>query len=124
MTSSAVDPFAEFIAAYPPEVRQLAVLARVLIKDVIPNAIEQYDAPAKLIAYGYDRTYKGLVCAIALQKTYVNVMFAKGASLPDPAGLLDGTGKRARHVKLRQPEDVARPGVRTLLESAVAAMEK
>jgi len=33
--------------------------------------------------------------------SHVNVGFFHGAALPDPAGLLEGTGKRMRHVKLR-----------------------
>lgn len=32
---------------------------------------------------------------------HANVGFFQGASLPDPGGLLEGTGKRMRHVKLR-----------------------
>lgn len=38
---------------------------------------------------------------------HVNVGFFHGASLADPAGLLEGSGKRMRHVKLRwgQPAD-------------------
>jgi hypothetical protein len=47
-------------------------------------------------------------------------MFAQGAELPDPAGLLTGTGKRARHVKIQRPADIEMPGVRALLEAAVA----
>ncbi len=88
----------------------------------MPDAIEQFDAPARLIAYGTDRTYRGLICGIALQKSYVNLMFARGAALPNPAGLLTGTGKRARHVKIQRPEDLASPALRALLEAAVAAM--
>jgi hypothetical protein len=38
--------------------------------------------------------------------SHVNVGFFQGASLPDPAHLLQGTGKRMRHVKLR-PETAA-----------------
>ena len=34
-------------------------------------------------------------------KAHVNVGFFHGASLPDPAGLLEGSGKYMRHVKLR-----------------------
>jgi hypothetical protein len=33
-------------------------------------------------------------------KDHVNVGFYRGADLADPAGLLEGTGKRMRHVKL------------------------
>ena len=40
---------------------------------------------------------------------HVNVGFFQGASLDDPAALLEGAGKRMRHVKLRwgEPVDVA-----------------
>jgi hypothetical protein len=43
---------------------------------------------------------------------HVNVGFYEGASLDDPAGLLEGGGKRMRHVKLRwgQPVDEAALG--------------
>lgn len=34
-------------------------------------------------------------------RSHANVGFFQGASLPDPAGLLEGTGKFMRHVKLR-----------------------
>ncbi len=41
--------------------------------------------------------------------THVNVGFFHGAALDDSAGLLEGTGKRMRHVKVRfgQPVDSA-----------------
>ena len=48
-------------------------------------------------------------------KAHANLGFARGASLPDPAGLVEGTGKNLRHVKVRKPEDVDRPGMRELL---------
>jgi hypothetical protein len=40
---------------------------------------------------------------------HVNVGFFQGAALPDPAGLLEGTGRFMRHVKLRpgRPTDAA-----------------
>jgi hypothetical protein len=34
-------------------------------------------------------------------KAHVNVGFFRGAEIADPAGLLDGTGKFMRHVKIR-----------------------
>jgi hypothetical protein len=42
-------------------------------------------------------------------KAHVNVGFFHGAALEDPAGLLQGTGKRMRHVKLQPggPENAA-----------------
>ncbi|MBI5671023.1 MAG: DUF1801 domain-containing protein [Chloroflexi bacterium] len=50
-------------------------------------------------------------------QNHVNLGFARGVSLPDPAGLLEGTGKKARHVKLRTAEDVDNLAVRELLEA-------
>jgi hypothetical protein len=110
----------QFLTPYSPEIHDLAWKLRALALEVFPDAIEQLDPPAKLIGYGFDRGYKGLICGIALHKAHVNLMFAQGAELPDPAGLLTGTGKRARHVKIEQPGDIDRPGVRALLEAAVA----
>jgi hypothetical protein len=39
-------------------------------------------------------------------RVHVNVGFFCGAMLDDPAGLLEGTGKRMRHVKLRWAQQV------------------
>jgi hypothetical protein len=46
---------------------------------------------------------------VVAYKDHVNVGFFAGASLSDPDGLLEGTGKRMRHVKLRPdgPIDVS-----------------
>ncbi|HVN55409.1 MAG TPA: DUF1801 domain-containing protein [Anaerolineaceae bacterium] len=85
-----------FLSAYSPEVRELALKARAPILEVIPGAVEIVDAPSKIVAYGLGRKYADLVCAIQPQKSYVNLIFSKGASLPDPQGLLEGTGKKAR----------------------------
>lgn len=109
----------QFLAQYAPDVRDLARKMRAVICEVMPDAIEQLDPPANLIGYGTDRTYQGLVCGITLHATYINLMFAKGTELPDPVHLLIGTGKRARHVKIRQPAEIENPAVRTLLVAAL-----
>ncbi|MCA1562507.1 MAG: hypothetical protein LC753_19205 [Acidobacteria bacterium] len=54
-------------------------------------------------------------------RTGVNLGIARAMELPDPEGLLEGTGKLHRHIKFRQPVDLKRPGVRQLLVAAVAA---
>ena len=109
----------DFLASYPTEVRDIAVKLRALVREVLPNALEIVDVPAKMIAYGTENTYKGMICVISPFAKHVNLGFARGTSVPDPAGLLEGTGKRARHVKLKSVEDVERPEIRALLEAAV-----
>jgi hypothetical protein len=114
--SSELEPF---LAPYSPLVQALALKLRALIREVMPAALEQLDPPAHLIGYGFDRTYKGLICGITLHKAHINLMFARGTDLPDPAGLLVGTGKRARHITIRQEADLEHPGIRTLLIAAL-----
>jgi hypothetical protein len=50
--------------------------------------------------------------------SHVNVGFFLGAALPDPACLLQGTGKRIRHVKLRPGTAVNAASLRRLIEAA------
>lgn len=51
-------------------------------------------------------------------KAHVNVGFYRGAFLPDPAGLLQGEGKRMRHVKLRPGEPVDTAALEALIKAA------
>ncbi len=53
---------------------------------------------------------------------HVNVGFFHGAELADPAGLLDGTGKYMRHVKLRPDCDVDAEALMALIDTAYADM--
>jgi hypothetical protein len=50
--------------------------------------------------------------------SHVNVGFFQGASLPDPARLLEGSGKRMRHVKLRPGMAFDDRALRKLIEAA------
>jgi hypothetical protein len=51
---------------------------------------------------------------------HVNVGFFQGAALPDPAGLLQGTGKFMRHVKVRPGTDIDHAALTGLIEAAYA----
>jgi hypothetical protein len=53
-------------------------------------------------------------------KSHVNVGFFNGASLDDPAGLLQGSGKRMRHVKLTLYEEIDAKALGDLIDAAYA----
>ncbi len=55
---------------------------------------------------------------VAVFKDHVNVGFFHGASLEDPGRLLEGTGKRMRHVKLRPARDVDAAALGNLIDAA------
>lgn len=54
---------------------------------------------------------------------HVNVGFFMGAGLADPGGLLEGTGRFMRHVKLRPGVAVDDEALKALIESAYADMK-
>ena len=57
-------------------------------------------------------------------RAHVNVGFFRGAELPDPDGLLEGTGRFMRHVKIRpgiQPDSKA---LTMLIHTAYADMKR
>ena len=57
-------------------------------------------------------------------KAHVNVGFFRGAEIADPKGLLEGTGKFMRHVKLSREADVDTAALTTLIETAYADMKR
>lgn len=54
--------------------------------------------------------------------THVNVGFFRGAEIADPYGLLEGTGRFMRHVKLRPNDQVDAKALTKLIEDAYVDM--
>ena len=54
---------------------------------------------------------------------HVNVGFFLGAHLADPAGLLEGTGKNMRHVKLRPAAEIDGEALTALIRAAYARVK-
>ena len=55
---------------------------------------------------------------------HVNVGFFRGAELDDPSGLLEGTGRFMRHVKLRPDRPVDAKALKELIDTAYIDMKK
>ena len=53
-------------------------------------------------------TYQGakIVCSVVSHRNHVNVQLWAGAELDDPTGLLEGTGKEMRHIKVSSEADL------------------
>ncbi|MBS1839877.1 MAG: DUF1801 domain-containing protein [Acidobacteria bacterium] len=106
-----------WIDAYVKKAGELAGVAkavRALVKKTAAGC-EEYVSPWKTPAFDSN----GPLCVFVLGKEHLSLAFLRGAKLPDPEKLLEGTGKGVRHVKLWSVADVRRPGVRKLI--AVAA---
>lgn len=92
---------------------------RNLIKKTLKGS-EEYVNPWKIPSIDSN----GPLCCFMAGKEHVTFAFMRGAALPDPQKLLEGTGKGVRHVKLRTVADVKRPGVRKLLADAAKLNRK
>ena len=57
-------------------------------------------------------------------RAHVNVGFFRGAELRDPNGLLEGTGKFMRHVKLRPGQQIDDAGLKNLVHAAYLDMKR
>ena len=98
-----------------PALKDVASAVRRLVKKAVPAAAEGVN-PWGVPVFELD----GTLCFLMVGKSHVTLGFARGTSLGDPAGLLEGTGKNIRHVKLKTTEQVASPHLRSLLlEAAV-----
>ena len=115
---------AELLKTYPANVQDVALATRQMILDSIPNLQEMVDRPARVIGYGFGSGYKNMICTIILSKNGVKLGIVGSADLPDPKGLLEGTGKRHRYVAFGKPADVKKAGVKSLLQGRVMAWKK
>ena len=111
---------ATLLEPHSATVRHVFGALRTLVGDVMPDAQEQVDLPDRLLAFGFGPPggvrMPGLAVALIPHTAHVNVQLADRAELTDPAGIVEGTGKRIRHVKCRSLEDVGRPALRVLLQ--------
>ena len=112
------------MADHPAPIRAIELRLREVVLDAVPEAIESVDMPDRLLAYGLSPRMRDLLFAIIAHRAHVNLQLADGAQLADPEGLVEGTGKRVRHVKCRSVEDVARPGLQQLVEAQVARVRE
>jgi hypothetical protein len=119
MVPQANEGFEAIVTQFDSDIRELSRLARDLIYEVLPQVVEVPWVQQKVIGYGTGpKKMSEHFAYIAPQKKHVNLGFYYGAELPDPDGLLEGTGKLLRHVKIRSKEDLQKPAVRALLQQS------
>ena len=111
----------QLMAEGEPRMRDLGRRLCELILRIYPDAVITVDDAR--VGFGRGTGYKGLVFVVSLHRAYVTLGVAGAAELPDPAGLLEGTGKVHGHVKLRQGSDLDRPELRELMKAAVARQQ-
>lgn len=109
----------ELLQGYAPEVQSLARRACDLVTSVLPDAAVKVHPGWKNVIFSTGPRMGDAVVAVVPLSSRINFQLF-GADLPDPAGLLEGTGKMGRHVKITSLPLLESAEVRDLLLAAVA----
>jgi len=105
-----------FLKYTHPELSEIVLELRSLVALVAPDATENL-RPSGLVYYFGDLggPVSAGICGIALKPDHIRLYFTQGAFIPDPSGLLRGTGKAMRYLRLESYEAVPWEDIRVLI---------
>jgi hypothetical protein len=103
---------AGFLSALGSGQAELARALRAAVRRAAPKATESVKQGWLLFEQ------RGPICFIQPHRRHVNLVFWRGAHLPDPAGRLEGTGRHMRHLKVAAADDVDGRAIAALVRSA------
>jgi hypothetical protein len=90
----------DYMNSAPSPQREIMFNLRELIYKIVPDATEDFKWGSP--AFSRIKT----ICYLAAFKKHVTFAFYDGRMLRDPDGILEGTGKMMKHIKLRKIEDI------------------
>lgn len=111
-----------FIAKYTPEIAAELRAARQRLRAHFAHGHELVFDNYNALVFGIspsERSRESFI-SIAGYPKWVTLFFLDGASLADPAGLLEGDGKQVRGVRLRSAAQLEEPEVQALIAQAIA----
>ena len=119
---SPAQQLAAFVAKYEPEVGTLFRATRAVMRRRFPTATELVYDNYQFLAVGYCASDRASSCVVSLAVSPkgVALSFYRGATLPDPRGVLRGEGKQNRFIRLDSAATLAKPDVMALLDAAEA----
>ena len=95
---------AAMLAAYTVEIETLARAAIERMDRLVPGAerlvYDNYNAT--VVSYSPDGNSGRSMCSVATYPRWVNLFVVDDGTLPDPGGILQGSGSRYRHIRLRE----------------------
>src|SRR6202045_5112241 len=111
---------AGFIAKFDTRVGKLIRSTRSAVRRRFPTATEIVYDNYNFLALGFCSSERPSDCVVSLaaKAKGVGLCFYYGATLPDPDGLLQGSGSQTRFIRLENAETLAKPAVEALLKAA------
>src|ERR1700721_201834 len=116
------EQLARFIDKFDPKHATLIRSVRKVLRKRLPTANELVYDNYNFFVIGYCSTEKPSDCiaSIAAAANGVGLSFYYGASLPDPHGLLLGSGSQNRFIRLESAATLANPRVEDVIVAAIA----
>jgi hypothetical protein len=110
-----------FIAKFDPAVAALIRSSRSAMRKRMPTALELVYDNYNFFVIGYSSTERASDCVVSLAcgANGVSLSFYHGASLPDPDGVLLGSGTQNRFVRLESAKTLSTPAVERLIAAAL-----
>lgn len=118
--------YLEFLSPYDSRIRELALATRRLVLEEAPDSMELiYDA-YNAVATGFSFTARpsDAFIHIAVYPHWVNLGFNRGSELDDPQGVLQGSGRWIRHIRISKVGDLERPTLRAFVKAAIERAER
>lgn len=110
------------IDKYEPCVAADARQAIAYLEERMPTATRLVYDNYNALAIGFGATDKAseAILSLAVYPRYVSLFLLNGTALEDPENLLEGSGSKARHIKLRPLSLLKSAGVLSLIDAALA----
>ena len=105
------------LADHRADVAAIARKVRAAVLGAQPQLVERVRAGWHSV--NYRDPSAGFVCAIFPTADLVQLVFERGAALPDPDGLLTGSGKQVRMLRFARAEDVDEDVIDCYLDLAI-----
>jgi hypothetical protein len=121
---SAKAQLAGFLSKYSPGIAAQAGKTLTKMKRLVPGAIQLVYDNYNALVIGFcpsERASEGIF-SIVLYPRYVSLVFLQAGvrPIPDPKGLLQGSAKVVRHIRLESADDLDTPHVKALIRAALA----
>jgi hypothetical protein len=122
MPPTAAQQLNRFIARFEPREQALIRACRRVLRQRLPGAFELVYDNYNFFVIGYGPTERPseAVLSLAARAGGLGLSFLHGAELPDPSGILQGSGKQNRFVRLTAASDLKQPAVEQLIAAALA----
>ena len=117
--------FDDALSGSNSHVDEIARQLRDLIIEIYPEVVEVPWPKQRIVGYGVGpKKMSEHFCYIGAHRDHVNLGFYYGAELQDPEGLLEGTGVKLRHIKVRDIAEITQPAIRQMIVAALAERVK